>query len=90
MNRPPRCDSKASPSWAFKPPSPAMKSSMNGKAPARFHFPLGRVTEKSEKTKWVLAVPALPWLILTDASHHVMAEGFALDELDAQIKKLAK
>jgi protocatechuate 3,4-dioxygenase beta subunit len=53
-------------------------------------FPLGRATEKSEKTKWVLAVPALPWLILTDASHHVVAEGFALDELDAQIKKLAK
>ena len=53
-------------------------------------FPLGRVTEKSEKTKWVLEVPALPWLILTDANHRVIAEGFALDELDAEIKKLAK
>jgi len=53
-------------------------------------FPLGRATEKSEKTKWVSAVPALPWLILADASHRVVAEGFALDELDAQIKKLAK
>jgi hypothetical protein len=53
-------------------------------------FPLGRVTEKSEKSKWVLAVPALPWLILTDASHRVLMEGFALDELDAQIKELAK
>ncbi|MGA2542541.1 MAG: carboxypeptidase regulatory-like domain-containing protein [Verrucomicrobiota bacterium] len=53
-------------------------------------FPLGRVTEKSEKTKWVLEVPALPWLILTDAGHRVIAEGFALDELDAEIKKLAK
>jgi len=51
-------------------------------------FPLGRVTEKSEKTKWALAVPALPWLILTDADHRVIAEGFALDELDAQIQKL--
>ena len=51
---------------------------------------VGRVTEKSEKSKWALAVPALPWLILTDADHRVIAEGFALDELDAEIKKLAK
>jgi hypothetical protein len=53
-------------------------------------FPVGRVTEKSEKSKWASAVPALPWLILTDANHRVIAEGFALDELDAQIKKLTK
>jgi len=53
-------------------------------------FPVGRVTEKSEKSKWASTVPALPWLILTDANHRVMAEGFALDELDAQVKKLAK
>ncbi len=53
-------------------------------------FPLGRVTEKSEKSKWAAAVPALPWLILTDADHRVVAEGFALDDLDAQIKKLVK
>ena len=53
-------------------------------------FPIGRVTEKSDKSKWVSTVPALPWLILADASHRVVAEGFALDELDAQIKKLAK
>ena len=53
-------------------------------------FPVGRVTEKSEKSKWAAAVPALPWLILTDAGHRVVAEGFAPDDLDAQIKKLAK
>jgi hypothetical protein len=29
-------------------------------------------------------------LILTDASHRVVAEGFSLDELDAQIRQLAK
>ena len=51
-------------------------------------FPLGRVTDKTEKSKWASDVPALPWLILTDAHHQVIAEGFALDELDAQIKKL--
>ena len=53
-------------------------------------FPVGRVTEKSEKSKWASAVPALPWLILTDANHRVIAEGFALDELDAQLKKLTQ
>jgi protocatechuate 3,4-dioxygenase beta subunit len=53
-------------------------------------FPVGRVTEKSEKSKWATSVSALPWLILTDASHRVVAEGFAFDELDAQVKKLAK
>jgi hypothetical protein len=53
-------------------------------------FPVGRVTEKSAKTKWASEVTALPWLILTDASHRVIAEGFSFDELDAQINKLAK
>jgi len=32
----------------------------------------------------------LPWLILTDTDHRIVAEGFAFEELDAQIKKLAK
>jgi len=53
-------------------------------------FPLGRVIEKSDKSKWVRAVPSLPWLILTDADHRIVAEGFAFEELDAQIKNLAK
>jgi hypothetical protein len=52
-------------------------------------LPVGRVTEKSTKTKWATAVTVLPWLILTDASHKVVAEGFSADELDAQIQKLA-
>jgi hypothetical protein len=51
-------------------------------------FPIGRVTEKSEKSKWAAAVSALPWLILADANHRIVAEGFSLDELDAQIQKL--
>jgi hypothetical protein len=53
-------------------------------------FPVGRVTEKSGKSRWASAVPALPWLILADANHRVVAEGFAPDELDAQIKKLTQ
>jgi protocatechuate 3,4-dioxygenase beta subunit len=53
-------------------------------------FPIGRVTEKSEKTKWASTASALPWLILTDASHRVVAEGFAFADLDAQLKTLTK
>jgi protocatechuate 3,4-dioxygenase beta subunit len=53
-------------------------------------FPLGRVTETSGKSKWVSEVSSLPWLILADASHQVVAEGFSLDELDVQMRQLAK
>jgi protocatechuate 3,4-dioxygenase beta subunit len=60
------------------------------KSSASVAFPVGRVTDKSAKDKWATSVPALPWLILADAGHHVIAEGFSQDELDAQVKKLAK
>jgi protocatechuate 3,4-dioxygenase beta subunit len=53
-------------------------------------FPVGRVAEKSDKTKWALGVESLPWLILTDAEHRVAAEGFALDELDERLKTMAQ
>lgn len=53
-------------------------------------FPVGRVPEKSDKTRWVSSVESLPWLILTDAERRVVAEGFALDELEAQLKAPAK
>jgi protocatechuate 3,4-dioxygenase beta subunit len=53
-------------------------------------FPLGRVTAKTEKTKWVLDISTLPCLILTDGEHHVVAQGFEMEELDEEIKKLAK
>ncbi len=53
-------------------------------------FPIGRVAEKAAKTKWASEVESLPWLILTDSDHRVTAEGFALDELEAKLKALAK
>jgi len=53
-------------------------------------FPVGRVTDKNEKSKWASSATVLPWLILADASHRVVAEGFSPDELDAQIQKLGK
>ena len=53
-------------------------------------FPVGRVGEKADKTKWACEVESLPWLILTDGDRRVTAEGFALDELDAKLKREAK
>jgi len=53
-------------------------------------FPVGRVPEKADKTKWASEVESLPWLILTDSDRRVTAEGFALDELDAKLKGSAK
>lgn len=51
-------------------------------------FSVGRVTDKSEKTKWASTVTTFPWLILADANHQVIEEGFPFSELDAQIQKL--
>lgn len=53
-------------------------------------FPVGRLAEKDDKTKWASTVESLPWLILTDADRRVTAEGFALDELEAKLKNVDK
>lgn len=53
-------------------------------------FPVGHLAEKADKTKWASDVESLPWLILVDGERRVTAEGFALDELDAKLKALAK
>jgi hypothetical protein len=53
-------------------------------------FAVGRVAEKSDKTKWASEVESFPWLILTDAQGRVMAEGFALEELEAKLQALSK
>ena len=60
----------------------------NWKTASPVSFPVGRMTEKSAKSKWASDVPALPWLLLTDSNHRIVAEGFSLDDLDAQIQKL--
>jgi uncharacterized GH25 family protein len=48
-------------------------------------FPVGQVPDASDKTKWVSGIEALPWLILTDTQGRVTAEGFSIEELDAQM-----
>jgi hypothetical protein len=56
----------------------------------RMPFPVGRLSEKADKTKWISQVESLPWLILADANHRVTAEGFAIDDLDAKLKSISK
>jgi len=51
-------------------------------------FPVGRVAEKTDKTKWASEVESLPWLILTDGNRQVIADGFSIEELDAKLKGL--
>ncbi len=53
-------------------------------------FPVGQITEKNDKTKWACDVDSMPWLILTDPEHRVVAEGFAFEDLDAKLKEAGK
>ena len=54
---------------------------------SKIPFPLGRITGDFEKTRFNWAVTSLPHLILTDADHKVIAEGFSLRELDEKVDK---
>ncbi len=51
-------------------------------------FATGMIQDKAEQTRFNWGVKSLPWLILTDKKHTVIAEGFSLDELDAKIEKV--
>jgi hypothetical protein len=53
-------------------------------------FPVGRVKEKSPKSRWATEANSLPWLILVGKDRRIAAEGFAFDELDAKLKALGK
>ena len=48
-------------------------------------FSVGMITDDAEQIRFVWGVRALPWLILTDRNHVVIAEGFSIDELDQKI-----
>ena len=60
------------------------------KQEAALAFPVGCMKGDVEKARAAWGASALPWLILTDKSHQVIAEGFSLEELDAKLKDLAK
>jgi len=51
-------------------------------------FPVVRLKPDPEKTRAAWGVGALPWFILADKSHRVIAEGFALDDLDAKLGEI--
>jgi|GEM_PF-2060881 len=51
--------------------------------------PVGSIGADVKKTTFAWGVQSLPWLILTDGKHTVMAEGFGVDELDTKVKSLA-
>ena len=50
-------------------------------------FPIGRMKDNEEKTRFIWGVKSLPWLILTDSEHVVRVEGLVLGELQARIRE---
>jgi hypothetical protein len=54
----------------------------------RINSPVHVVESDFEAQKSTWAVKALPWLILTDKSHIVHAEGFAVSDLDRDLDQL--
>jgi len=51
-------------------------------------FPVGTFWDNEEKTHFNWGVKSLPWLILTDRSHVIHAEGFGFDSLDNMIEEM--
>lgn len=53
-------------------------------------FHTGMIKDDADKTKFSWGVRSLPWLILTDRKHVVVAEGFTLQELEDRIQDIIK
>jgi len=51
-------------------------------------FQIGMTQGDATKTRFTWGIKSLPWLILTDRSHVVVAEGFGLSKLDDKIKEI--
>lgn len=51
-------------------------------------YPCGIISDNAEEKTFSMGVKSLPWLILTDNEHNVIAEGFSVDELDEKVKDL--
>ncbi|MBN1507113.1 MAG: carboxypeptidase regulatory-like domain-containing protein [Sedimentisphaerales bacterium] len=52
-------------------------------------FPVGTIRRDVDKTRLAWGVKSLPWLILTNKGHEVVAEGFALGELEGKMDEAA-
>jgi len=48
-------------------------------------YPCGVIAENAEDVKLKMGVQGLPWLILTDSEHKVIAEGFSVNELESKL-----
>ena len=51
-------------------------------------FPAGKTRDDETKTRFTWGIRYLPWLILTDSSHIVVAEGFGFSKLDEKLKQI--
>jgi len=52
-------------------------------------FPVGVIPADEERTRSAWGVKSLPWMILTDQDHKVLAEGFGVDKLDEMMGRNA-
>jgi hypothetical protein len=52
------------------------------KAEAALPFPVGSLKGNAERSRATWGATALPWLILADKNHRVVAEGFGVDEVE--------
>ncbi len=48
-------------------------------------FSVGMIEDDEKKTRFTWNVQSLPWLVLTDEQHIVVAEGFGINELGDKI-----
>jgi len=53
-------------------------------------YPVGMIQSDEEKTRFIWGVRSLPWSILANKVHAVIAEGFSTNELDEKIKTVTE
>jgi hypothetical protein len=58
------------------------------KKDAALPFPIGRFGADADQARLAWGASALPWLILTDRNHRVLAQGFPLEQLDSKLNLL--
>lgn len=51
-------------------------------------FPIGQLKQEPDKARAAWGAGALPWFILTDQAHRVIAEGFGVDDLEVRLGDL--
>ncbi len=55
---------------------------------SKIAFKLDMIAADAEKTRRELGVQGLPWMILTDKAHQVVAEGFGVEGVEAALEKV--